>query len=215
MSRLKCIWLPYMAYRLGRFVGWSEYFLDILVQFLYRASIRNISKEYIKLYLCMLVATFVVCWYDNVCKQFRPRSGPTEYRSWSGSKSFDTLIEFLNEFSEKVDFKKISADNKSIKNYPACKQFGTRSEPTECRSWFGSKPFGTLMCSWKKFLKKMILKHWANDTSAFTHQVYFVFQRVLEGNEEPALPAAQVRPTDGELYWFLDKPAASKLTSKI
>ncbi|ELT94314.1 hypothetical protein CAPTEDRAFT_21029 [Capitella teleta] len=35
-------------------------------------------------------------------------------------------------------------------------------------------------------------------------------QRVLEGSED--LPAARVRPTDGDLVWFLDKGAASKLT---
>ncbi|XP_060591167.1 6-phosphogluconolactonase-like [Ruditapes philippinarum] len=40
-------------------------------------------------------------------------------------------------------------------------------------------------------------------------------QRVLEGNESPPLPAAQVRPTNGELHWFLDKPAASKLKNKL
>ena len=40
----------------------------------------------------------------NRCKQFEPRSGPTERRSWSGSKLFNTLIVFLNEFFEKVNF---------------------------------------------------------------------------------------------------------------
>ena len=41
---------------------------------------------------------------DNFFKQFRPRLGPTESQSWSGSKLFDTLIEFLKEFFEKVNF---------------------------------------------------------------------------------------------------------------
>lgn len=42
-----------------------------------------------------------------------------------------------------------------------------------------------------------------------------ILQRVLEGNETPALPAARVRPTDGELIWLLDKPAAEKLKCKM
>ena len=41
-----------------------------------------------------------------LCKQFGPRSGPTERRSRSGSKLFDTLIVFLKEFSKKVYFEK-------------------------------------------------------------------------------------------------------------
>ena len=32
---------------------------------------------------------------DNISKQFWPRSGPTQCRSWSGSKLFDILIVFL------------------------------------------------------------------------------------------------------------------------
>ena len=43
---------------------------------------------------------------DNLCKQFGPRSGPTECRSLSGSKLFDTLIVFLKDFFEKVYFEK-------------------------------------------------------------------------------------------------------------
>ena len=59
---------------------------------------------------------------DNLCKQFGPRSGPTECRSWSGSKLFDTLIVFLKEFFEKVDFEKNQqTTTKNHENYPACK----------------------------------------------------------------------------------------------
>ena len=43
---------------------------------------------------------------DNFYKQFEPRSGPTKCPAWSGSKLFDTLIVFLKEFFEKVDFEK-------------------------------------------------------------------------------------------------------------
>ena len=60
---------------------------------------------------------------DNFCKQFGPRSGPIESRPWSRSKQFDSLIVFMKEFFEKVNFEKKSVnDNKSMKNYPACKE---------------------------------------------------------------------------------------------
>ena len=42
----------------------------------------------------------------DVCKQFAPRSGPTECRTLSGFKLSDTLIVFLKEFFEKVNFVK-------------------------------------------------------------------------------------------------------------
>ena len=41
---------------------------------------------------------------------------------WSGSKRFDTLIEFLNFFVEKLHLKKVREHNKSMKNFPACKE---------------------------------------------------------------------------------------------
>ena len=62
---------------------------------------------------------------DNLCKQFGPRSAPTEcwfwsgfYWSWSGSKAFDTLalMVFMKK-NRKVNFEKIS-----MKNYQVCKQ---------------------------------------------------------------------------------------------
>ena len=51
---------------------------------------------------------------DNLCKQFGPRSAPTEYRSWSGfcwswsgPKVFDTLgLMVLMKIIEKVNFEK-------------------------------------------------------------------------------------------------------------
>ena len=48
---------------------------------------------------------------DNLCKQFGPRSGPTQCQSWSGSKPFDTLIVFLKELFENLYFEKKSAVN--------------------------------------------------------------------------------------------------------
>ena len=56
---------------------------------------------------------------DKLCKQFGPRSGPTECRSLSGSKQFDTLIVFLKEFMKKLILKKTADDNNSMKNYPS------------------------------------------------------------------------------------------------
>ena len=56
---------------------------------------------------CLLVPSA-----DNLCKQFKPRSGPIKRPARSGSKLFDSLIVFLKEFLEKVDFEKKSADDK-------------------------------------------------------------------------------------------------------
>ena len=47
--------------------------------------------------------------------------GPTEPRSWSGSKLFDTLIEFLKDVFEKVDFE-VADDNQRMQHYPSCKE---------------------------------------------------------------------------------------------
>ena len=49
--------------------------------------------------LSLLAMRFVTA--DNLCKQFGPRSGPTERQTWSGSKLFDTDI-----VPEKVIFEK-------------------------------------------------------------------------------------------------------------
>ena len=50
---------------------------------------------------CLLVSSA-----DNLYKQFGPRSGRTTCLARSGSKLFDTLMVFLKEFFEKVDFEK-------------------------------------------------------------------------------------------------------------
>ena len=42
---------------------------------------------------------------DNLCKQFGPRSGPTECQSSSGSRLFD-LIVFLKEWFENVNLER-------------------------------------------------------------------------------------------------------------
>lgn len=41
-----------------------------------------------------------------------------------------------------------------------------------------------------------------------------VLQQVLEGGPEDPLPAARVKPTQGELHWFIDNAAASLLKTK-
>ncbi|XP_002736134.1 6-phosphogluconolactonase-like [Saccoglossus kowalevskii] len=41
-----------------------------------------------------------------------------------------------------------------------------------------------------------------------------ILQKVLEGNDSAPLPAARVKPTNGELHWFLDTAAAAGLKAK-
>ena len=60
-----------------------------------------------------IAATFVICWYDNLCKQFVPRSRCTEH--WSGSKLFGFLIVFLKYLFEKIFWRKVSRGQKNIK----------------------------------------------------------------------------------------------------
>ena len=60
----------------------------------------------------ILTLYLLVSSAENFCKQFGSRSGPTKHRAWSESKLFDTLIEFLI----KVDFEKISRQQKAGKN---------------------------------------------------------------------------------------------------
>ncbi|NXA15066.1 6PGL phosphogluconolactonase, partial [Sapayoa aenigma] len=38
-----------------------------------------------------------------------------------------------------------------------------------------------------------------------------VLKRILEGEEEPPLPAARIRPNSGRLRWLLDEAAAAEL----
>ena len=50
---------------------------------------------------------------DNLCKLFGPISRPTKSRSWYGSKWFDTLIVFQEEFFKKLILKR-SQQTKTI-----------------------------------------------------------------------------------------------------
>ena len=82
---------------------WNNYY--VLVQ---------LTPSQHALTLCLLVPSA-----GNLCKQFGPRSGPTDCWAWSGSKLFDSLMVFLKcFFFEKVDFeKKIQQTTKTQKKY--------------------------------------------------------------------------------------------------
>ena len=73
---------------------------------------------------------------DNFCKQFGPRSGPTECRAWSWSKMFDTLMVFLIEIFKKVDFEKDHQTTKKNAKFP-------RTEEAELIIWVSYRNFGT------------------------------------------------------------------------
>ena len=64
-----------------------------------------------------------VLFADYFCKQFGPRSGRTKRQAWSASNLFDTLIVFLKELFEKVNFeKKNSRQQKMGKKFPGGKE---------------------------------------------------------------------------------------------
>ncbi|KAJ7992095.1 hypothetical protein DPEC_G00275000 [Dallia pectoralis] len=42
-----------------------------------------------------------------------------------------------------------------------------------------------------------------------------VLKQVLDGGDGPVLPAARVLPSQGELFWLIDEPAASSLTLPV
>ena len=73
------------------------------------------------------VSTLLMPSADRLCKQFEPRSGPTKCWAWSGSKRFDTVMAFMSNFLKIIFLyfwrrKKISRLQKSMQNYPACKE---------------------------------------------------------------------------------------------
>ena len=60
----------------------------------------------------------LVAFANNFCKQFGPRSGPTECGAWSGSNLFDAQMVFLKEFFEKADFEKNQQTAKKREKLP-------------------------------------------------------------------------------------------------
>ena len=68
---------------------------------------------FVKLYSLFPCYRQILSSAHCLCKQLGPGLGPTECRSWSGPKLFDTLLEYLKEFFEflkeifeKVNFEK-------------------------------------------------------------------------------------------------------------
>ena len=60
------------------------------------------------------------------CKQYEPRWRPTERRSWSGSKLFDTLMVIPGGlFVKDLIMKKSADENRNMNNSLACKQIRT------------------------------------------------------------------------------------------
>ena len=55
---------------------------------------------------------------QNVGPDLDPICLTLKWYSWSGSKSFDTLIVFLKEFLEKVDFEKNQGATKKYEKLP-------------------------------------------------------------------------------------------------
>ena len=93
--------------------------LRLKIRLFHTYNISNIVSERLNLYLLVSTA-------DNLCKQFGPRSGPTNRRACSWSKLLDFLMVFLKEFFNIVDFevsrqqknvKKISGDKELISKY--------------------------------------------------------------------------------------------------
>ena len=86
----------------------------------YRKRYKKLTSPAVVFYasVCQprLTLYLLVSSADNLSKQYGPRSGPTKFQAWSGSKLLVTLMVFLNFFSKKVDFEKKSADDKK-----ACK----------------------------------------------------------------------------------------------
>ena len=124
---------------------------------LFTGRINKGIKVFIQYKKTIAVHYLLVASAANICKEFGPRSGLTKCRAWSRSKLFDTLIVFLKEFFEKVNFEKpISRRQKSMKNYPVCKKIKqtyqsmvkiqTKTHACTCRA---TKCSYIKMCWWR------------------------------------------------------------------
>ena len=74
--------------------------------------IQTVSKLLVKVLPADNKSTSVIRWYDNLCKLYGPRSGPTICLAWSGSKLFDTLMVFQKVFLKKSYFEKVQQTTK-------------------------------------------------------------------------------------------------------
>ena len=81
----------------------DRYFWEVWIKVFHCFKIRI---KYVWKIIISFLASGNLSSADNHCKQFGPRSGPTECWSWSGSRLLDTLMVFLKEFFEKVNFDK-------------------------------------------------------------------------------------------------------------
>ena len=82
------------------------------LKIIYNFSLNNFIYLNLRISKILLNPCLLVSSADDLCKQFRPRAGPTECRAWSGSKQFDTLMVILKEFFEKNEFERKPADDK-------------------------------------------------------------------------------------------------------
>ena len=57
-------------------------------------------------YALSIIFDMLVSSADNLCKQFWLRIRPDKHQAWSGSKLSKTLIVFLKEFFEMINFEK-------------------------------------------------------------------------------------------------------------
>ena len=95
-----CTWT--LPYRQDDSLKWV---IKVLLKHTFYETRKSLGSEWTSfLYIRLLSA-------DNICKQFGPKSEPTECWSWSGfcrpwseSKLFDTLMVFLIFFFKKVNF---------------------------------------------------------------------------------------------------------------
>ena len=78
--------------------------------------LSQLMQSYIELFPCQQL---LLSYAGDLCKQFRPRSGPTECWSWSGSKLLDTLIVFVKEFFEFFFLKKVNQQEEKHEKLPS------------------------------------------------------------------------------------------------
>ena len=127
-------------------VGWSAvwlwYFLIILPYFFIYSNDLNMHKFWYRL-----------VWASSCDSEtYHTREGSDEHEQMWG------LARAIQSGTHKVLIKTLRLLVSSADNF--CKQFGTRSCPTKCRAWSGSKLFATLVVLLSEgiFQKKLIFK---------------------------------------------------------